>query len=76
MVIMKKILLAVFIAIAVASLILGVYYITTPAGSLYHHLPGYAVASTHKYIEHGIASIILALSFAVLAWFYGARKVI
>ncbi|HUY53399.1 MAG TPA: hypothetical protein VMV24_02375 [Candidatus Dormibacteraeota bacterium] len=72
---MKKILLAVFIVIAIAFLSLGIYYITTPAGSLYHQIPGYNTASTHRYIEHGTASIIIALSFAVLAWFYGVRKV-
>ena len=71
---MKKFLLVVFIILAIAFLALGIYYLRTPAGSLYHHLPGYTAGSTHKHAKHGIASIIVALGFGILAWFYSAKK--
>jgi hypothetical protein len=71
---MKKLLLAVFIILSLAFLALGIYYFVTPAGSLYHHIPGYLAGSTHKHAKHGLASVIVGLGFAVLAWFYSGKK--
>jgi hypothetical protein len=72
----KKLLLSVFIILAIAFLALGIYYLITPAGSLIHVLPGYAAGSSHKHAKHGLASIIVALGFGVLAWFYSAKKTV
>jgi hypothetical protein len=71
---MKKLLLTLFIILSLAFLALGVYYLVTPAGSLFHSLPGYLAGSTHKHAKHGLASLIVGLGFAVLAWFYSAKK--
>jgi len=70
----KKSLLILFIILAIVFLALGIYYLVTPAGSLFHSLPGYSLGSPHKHAKHGIASIIIALGFGVLAWFYSAKK--
>jgi len=71
---MKKLLLMLFIILSLAFLALGVYYFVTPAGSLFHSLPGYLAGSNHKHAKHGLACLIVGLGFAVLAWFYSAKK--
>jgi hypothetical protein len=71
---MKKLILSVFIILAIVFIALGVYYFVTPAGSLPHHLPGYLAGSTHKHFKHGLASVIVGFGFGVLAWFYSAKK--
>ncbi len=73
---MKKTLLAIFIILGIAFLALGIYYLVTPAGSLAHYLPGYSAGSSHKHLKHGLASIIVALGFWVLSWFYSAKKTV
>ena len=70
---MKKYLLILFVILAIALLALGIYYFVTPAGSLLHSLPGYSLGSPHKHAKHGIASIIIAFGFGVLAWFYAKK---
>jgi hypothetical protein len=71
---MKKVLLALFIILALAFLALGVYYFITPAGKLAHYLPGYLAGSVHKHAKHALACFIVALGLGVLAWFYSAKK--
>lgn len=71
---MKNFLLTLFIILSLAFLALGVYYFVTPAGSLFHSLPGYLAGSPHKHAKHGLASVIVGLGFAVLAWFYSGKK--
>jgi hypothetical protein len=71
---MKKLILLVLIVLALSFLALGIYYLMTPAGSLMHMLPGYAKGVSRKHTKHGIASIIVALGFGILAWFYSAKK--
>jgi hypothetical protein len=71
---MKKLLLTLFIILSIGFLALGVYYFVTPAGSLFHSIPGYLAGSSHKHSKHGLASVIVGVGFAVLAWFYSGKK--
>jgi hypothetical protein len=71
---MKKLILTVFIILALVFLALGIYYFLTPAGSLPHYFPGYLANSSHKHAKHGLASLVIAIGFGILAWFYSAKK--
>ena len=71
---MKKLITALFVLASLAFLAIGVYYFVTPAGSLFHLVPGYSSGSGHKHTKHGLASLIVAVGFAVLAWFSSAKK--
>lgn len=66
---MKKVLMIIFVILALASLALAIYYFVTPAGQLPHHLPGYIAGSTKKHTKHGLAALIVAIGFGLLAWF-------
>lgn len=71
---MKKPLTVVSTILAIVFLVLAIYYWVTPAGSLPHMFPGYQAGSTHVHLKHGLASLILAIAFAVLAWFSLGKK--
>jgi len=71
---MKKALTGLFIILAILFLALAVYYWTTKAGSLPHFLPGYQANSVHKHLKHGLAALIIAVGFGILAWFSSANK--
>jgi uncharacterized membrane protein YdjX (TVP38/TMEM64 family) len=71
---MKKPLTVVSTILAIVFLALAIYYWVTPAGSLPHSFPGYQAGSTHVHLKHGLASLILAVAFGVLAWFSLGKK--
>jgi hypothetical protein len=56
------------ILLGVAFVALAVYYWVTPAGSLPGFLPGYAAASAHKHLKHGIAALVVAMLCFLGAW--------
>lgn len=66
---MKKILMIVFIVLALVFLGIAIYYFVTPAGQLPHHFPGFIAGSTKKHAKHGLAALIVAVGFGLLAWF-------
>jgi hypothetical protein len=66
---MKRTLMIVFALLALIFLAGAIYYWVTPAGSLPHNLPGYIAGSKKVHLKHGLASLILAIGFGILAWF-------
>ncbi len=66
---MKKLLMILFVVAAVIFLGVAIYYFITPAGSLPHMVPGYIAGSSKVHTKHGLAALILAIGFAILAWF-------
>lgn len=66
---MRKVLLILFVVLAIGFLGLAIYYWVTPAGSLPHNFPGYEAGSTHVHLKHGLASLILAIGSGIVAWF-------
>ncbi|MDE1874591.1 MAG: hypothetical protein KGI79_00105 [Patescibacteria group bacterium] len=62
------------VILAVLFATLAIYYWVTPAGNLLSFMPGYQAGSAHVHLKHGIASIILALGLAALAWFKSGPK--
>lgn len=71
---MKKILMIVFALLAVIFLGIAIYYFVTPAGSLPQNVPGYIAGSNKIHTKHGLASLILAIGFGILAWFSSKKK--
>jgi hypothetical protein len=71
---MKKILMMVFALLAIVFLAIAIYYFVTPAGSLPHHVPGYIAGSKKIHAKHGLASLVVAIGFAILAWFSSKKK--
>ena len=71
---MKKVLMIIFAVLAIVFLALAIYYFITPAGSLPHHLPGYIAGSTKKHTKHGLAALVVAIGFGILAWFSSKKK--
>lgn len=67
---MKKVLTVLFVLAALVFLAIAIYYFVTPAGSLPSWVPGHIAGSSHKHMKHGLAAIILAVAFGILAWFY------
>ncbi len=63
----------IFIVLAVIFLAVSIYYFVTPAGSLPHFLPGYIAGSHKTHTKHGLASLIVAAGFGILAWFYSKK---
>jgi hypothetical protein len=70
---MKKILMILFAILAVVFLAVAIYYFVTPAGSLPHHVPGYIAGSKKIHTKHGLASLVLAIGFGILAWFLSKK---
>lgn len=66
---MKKILMVVFVILAIVFIATAIYYWVTPAGSLPHHFPGYIAGSKTKHLKHGLAALIVGIGFGILAWF-------
>jgi ammonia channel protein AmtB len=66
---MKKSLMVLFIVLGVVFLALAVFYWVTPAGKLPHHFPGYIAGATKVHLKHGLAALIVAIAFGLLAWF-------
>lgn len=71
---MKKPLPVICSLLAVVFLAVAIYYWATKAGSLPHWAPGYAAGSTHVHLKHGLAALIVAIAFAILAWFSSGKK--
>ncbi len=66
---MKKTLMILFVILALVFVAVAIYYFVTPAGKLPHGFPGYIAGSTHTHLKHGLASLIVAIGFGILAWF-------
>jgi hypothetical protein len=66
---MKKALMILSLILALVFLGLAIFYWVTPAGKLPHSFPGYINGSTKIHLKHGLAAIIVAVAFGILAWF-------
>jgi hypothetical protein len=71
---MKKALPALCVLGALVFLAIAIYYWTTKAGSLPSWVPGHEAGSSHIHLKHGLAALVVAIAFAVLAWFTSAKK--
>lgn len=71
---MRKTLTGLFVLAALVLLAVSIYYFVTKAGSLPHWAPGYIAGSTHVHTKHGLAALILAVGFGILAWFASGKK--
>jgi hypothetical protein len=72
---MRKLLVALFVILALVFLGAAIYYFVTPAGKLPHlSMLGYIPGSTHIHSKHGIAALVVAVGFGILAWFYSGKK--
>jgi hypothetical protein len=71
---MKKLLMILFIILAVIFLGIAIYYFITPADKLAHFLPGYNAALSKTHFKHGLAAIIVGIGFGLLAWFSSSNK--
>ena len=60
--------------LAVACVILAVYYFVTPADKLLHFMPGYEVGVQQAHIKHGLAALVLAAAIGSLLWFSTGKK--
>jgi hypothetical protein len=54
--------------LAAVLVIVGIIYITRPAGDLPAFFPGHDAHSTHHHVKHGIAALSLAVLALVGAW--------
>ena len=70
---MRKTIMILSIVLAVLFLGIAVYYFVTPASSLPSLVPGHIAGSSKIHIKHGLAGIILAIAFGILAWFYSKK---
>ena len=61
--------MVLFVVLAVVFLGIAVYYWVTPAGKLPHFFPGYINGATKTHLKHGLAALIIAIGFGLLAWF-------
>jgi len=66
---MKKVLMILFVVLAAVFLGLAVYYWLTPADKLPHFFAGYIAGATKTHLKHGLAALIIAVGFGLLAWF-------
>ena len=66
---MKKILMILFVVLALIFLAIAIFYWVTPADKLPHHFPGYLATSSKVHLKHGLAALIVAVGFGILAWF-------
>jgi hypothetical protein len=66
---MRKALMILFIILALVFLAGAIYYWVTPADKLPHSFPGYVAGATKVHVKHGLASLIVAIGFGLLAWF-------
>ena len=71
---MKKPLVALFIILGILLVGIGIYYFSTPAGSLPPFFPGHSAGSSTIHYKHGIAAIVLAIGCGVAAWFASGKK--
>ena len=72
---MKKALMILFVVLAAVFLAIAVYYFVTPADKLAHFVPGYNAAITKTHFKHGLAAIIVAAGFGLLAWFSSKKTI-
>jgi uncharacterized protein (TIGR03382 family) len=54
--------------------IAAVMYFVMPAGQLPTFMPGYAAASTHIHITHGVAAAVAAVVLLGIGWMSGRRR--
>lgn len=63
---------ALLLLLAVALVVLGIYYFATPARSLASFVPGHDASSSRHHVKHGITMLGLAALALVGAWFASA----
>jgi amino acid permease len=71
----SRLITALLLALAVASVVLAIVYFSTAAKDLPSFLPGHQAGLTRHHAKHGIGALALAVVLAVSAYFsLGARE--
>lgn len=70
----RRLLPTLAVLVGLLLVVVALVYWMSPAGSLPHFFPGFAVGSAQRHVKHGLASLIVALGLFAYAWFQTGKK--